>query len=193
MSESLLPGGSEPSSSRGNGQFVAVVVIAVIVVAVIGVLVGALWGRTSTDAGPVAPTTPSVPPTPPGPTPDDSPTGPSPDTSPTSPSPDVSPTTPSGEFPPAPASNQQVSKKWAVGNWRITNTGGVIGMEATLTNRAARTRSGDLTMYLYVEGEPLAQLGAVVSDVPAGAAIPVTFTSDDPWGPGTKTLLLVAG
>ncbi len=86
-----------------------------------------------------------------------------------------------------------MSKKWAVGNWRITNTGGVIGMEATVTNRAAKTRSSELTMYLYVDGEPLAQLGAVVTDVPAGAAIPVTFTSDDPWGPGTKTLLLVAG
>lgn len=192
MSEPLLPGGAERPRSGGNGQFVAVVVIAVIVVAVIGVLVGALWGRSGTDAGPARPATPGAPTTPAGPTPDGAPTTPGPDRSPTSPTPYVTPTTPSGEFPPAPASSQQVSKKWAVGNWRITNTGGVIGMQATVTNRAAKTRSGELTMYLYVDGVPLARLGAVVTDVPAGASLPVTFTSDDTWGPGTKTLLLVA-
>lgn len=163
-----------------------------VVAAVLGLLVGAVWGLRSRDtppsAGPTHPVSPG--PTPSTPT---TPTTPSVPTSPTTPTPPTSPTPPpDGSFPPAPPSSQQTSHGWHVGPWRITNTGGVIGMEATVTNKLTATRSADLTVFLYVDGQPLAAVHATVSEVAGGAAIPVIFTSTDKWGPGTKTLLLVA-
>lgn len=191
--ESLLPGASPTRPERSSGPpFTLVVLAALVVAAVIGLLAGAVWGLSGQNAatpGPVLPPasdstggtastpaapTPSVPPPTPGPT-----------------TPAPTPTLPNG-FPPAPQGNQQTSNDWHVGKWRITNTAGVIGMVTTLTNRAPTTRSGSFTMYLYINGAPLATLTAAASDVAAGVAQELTFVSTDRWGPGSKTLLFVA-
>ncbi len=194
--DSLLPGaGHVDPPRRGSGpSFVVVALAALLVAGVIGLLLGAVWALRDRGGAATTGTNGGVPvvPTPSGTTP--SPSGPSPSVTPSrspSGSPSQSPTA-TGDFPPAPASSQQTSKKWHVGNWRITNTGGVIGMEATVTNGAKKARSGHLTMFLYVDGAPLARLTATVTDLGAGASTGVTFTSEDKWGPGTKTLLLVA-
>jgi hypothetical protein len=61
-----------------------------------------------------------------------------------------------------------------------------------LTNAASSVRSGTFTIYLFADGKPLAILTAAASAVPAKGSQPISFTSNDKWGPGTKTLVLVA-
>lgn len=193
---SLLPGGASDDGRgrRTGGSFGLIAAGGLVAAVVLGLAGGALWGLSG-RSGSVTPGGPGVPVVAPSDgarTPSPSATGPTtpvPDSTPDSPS--ASPTLPGG-FPPAPASSQQVSKKWAVGNWRITNTGGRIGMDAMVTNGAGKPRAAQLTMYLYVSGTPLARLTATVPEMGAKASGPVTFTSTDSWGPGTKTLLLVA-
>ena len=199
--EPLLPGAGPVTERvrvpRRGPSFVVIAAVGLGVAAVIGLLLGAVWGLSSQQVAP-----PAAAPVVPAPSGSDhsSPTGPGPSQpgpsqpGPSQPGPDQpspSEVVPGG-YPAAPASSQQTSRKWHVGSWRITNTGGTIGMQATVTNSAARARSGSFTMYLYVDGQPLATLTGSAADVPAGGSVPVTFGSTDAWGPGTKTLLFVA-
>jgi hypothetical protein len=190
--DSLLPGGA-PDDGRGRrtgGSFGLVAAGGLVAAVVVGLAVGALWGLSGRPASVVStgPSSPVSTPSDGGQTPSPSTTGPTPDDSE---SPSDEPTSPDG-YPPAPAANSQTSHRWHVGNWRITNTDGRIGMEATVTNTAAKARAAELTMYLYVSGTPLARLTATVPEMAGHASGPVTFSSTDSWGPGTKTLLLEA-
>lgn len=185
----LLPGADSGVSARRarSGSFGLVAAGGLVAAVVLGLGAGALWGlngRPSVVVAPVTSPAPTLPTSPVVVSPGRTPTGPS--------SPSVGPTLPGG-YPPAPAASSQTSRRWHVGSWRITNTDGHIGMQATVTNGAGRPRAAALTMYLYVAGTPLARLVADVPELAAHASTSVTFTSTDPWGPGTKTLLLVAG
>ena len=45
-------------------------------------------------------------------------------------------------------------------------------------------------LYVYIGGQLVATTTTVVTDVPAGATVPVHCSGSDPWKPGDKVLLL---
>jgi len=180
--------------SRGSMPAGAIVAAALAITAVVGVIAGAVWGQigpggpsASSTAGPTstgsADGTASAPPSDTG--------APSPSTgdatSGSSGSPAVSPT---GAAPSAPATTTTSADSWRLGSWRITTTGGTLGVDTTARNTATGTRSATLVLYVYVNNALIATTTAVVTDVPAGATVPVHFAGTDPWQPGQKVLLL---
>lgn len=180
----------------------AIIVVALAVATVLGLIVGAVWGQSGDHAAPTpAPTTVSPSPTTASPAPTDTATPTPTGATPTSPTPtgststSSSPTnspgpTPTGSAPPAPATTTTVADGWRLGPWRITTTGGTLGVDTTCRNTATGTRSANLVLYVYVNGTLIATTTATVTDVAAGATVPVHFSSTDPWKPGTKVLLL---
>ncbi|MFN8169713.1 MAG: hypothetical protein U0S36_13140 [Candidatus Nanopelagicales bacterium] len=178
-------------SSSGQMPVAAVVALAVALAAVVGLIAGALWGLSGGGSGSSASGTPTPAPTSASPT--SSPTT-SPSESPTSSSPSPSGSTPApvptGSAPPAPPATQTSAEGWRLGSWRITNTGGTLGVTTTARNIRTETRSADLILYVYVDGELIATTTATVTDVPSGGTVPVQFTGTDPWKPGQKVLLL---
>jgi len=182
-----------PSRDRGAMSAGAIVVVSVAIAAVIGLIAGAVWGQVSRNAASNPSATSAAPAT------SDS-TTPSPTTSsgtPTdsgSPSSSVTPTatgaSPTGAAPAAPATTTTSADGWRLGSWKITNTAGTLGVDTTARNTATGTRSATLVLYVYVNGALIATTTAVVTDVAAGATVPVHFAGTDPWQPGTKVLLL---
>jgi len=79
-----------------------------------------------------------------------------------------------------------------LGSWKILNNAGKLAVETTARNTTSGTRSADLILYVYVDGQPIATTSLHVSDVAAGATVPATFTGTDTWKAGSKVLLLVA-
>lgn len=170
----------------------AALVAAVVAVAVVvGLIAGAVWGLAGSSHGPTpAPTTASPSPT----TPSPAPTTGSPSPAPTSASPQPTSTTPApsptGSAPPAPATTSTVVPGWRLGAWKITNTGGTLGVDTTARNTGTATAGASFVLYVYVDGALIATTFATVTDVPAGGSVPVHFAGSDPWKPGTKILLL---
>ncbi len=176
----------------------AIVAAALAITAVVGLIVGAIWGQiggdvpSSTTPAPTAVVTPSTPAT--SATPDVTATDgatPAPSASDGTPSGSLSPAaSPTGSAPPAPATTTTSADGWRLGSWKITTTGGTLGVDTTARNTTTGTRSATLVLYVYVNGALIATTTAVVTDVPAGGTVPVHFAGTDPWQPGTKILLL---
>lgn len=189
-------------NDRGAMSTAAIIVVAVLITAVVGLIAGAVWGQAGHGTPDSSPTTPAPTSDSGSPSPSDTATptqsgSSTPTGSSTSPSPTGtgSPTngpgpTPTGSAPPAPATTTTVADGWRLGPWRITQTGGNLGVDTTCRNTATGTRSANLVLYVYVNGQLIATTTATVSNVPAGATIPVHFSSTDPWKPGQKVLLL---
>jgi hypothetical protein len=176
----------------------AIVAAALAITAVVGLIVGAIWGQiggdapSSTTPAPTVVVTPSIPAT--SATPD---TTASDGVTPTASATDVTPSgsgspaaSPTGSAPPAPATTTTSADGWRLGSWKVTNTGGTLGIDTTARNTTTGTRSATLVLYVYVNGALIATTTAVVTDVPAGGTVPVHFAGTDPWQPGTKVLLL---
>jgi hypothetical protein len=175
----------------------AIIAVALAIAAVVGLIVGAIWGQSggadttpptssasSTTAAPTADVGSSTPAAPDTAVPTPSVTDGTPsDTG----SPAASPT---GSAPPAPATTTTSADGWRLGSWKVTNTGGTLGIDTTARNTATGTRSATLVLYVYVNGALIATTTAVVTDVPAGGTVPVHFAGTDPWQAGTKILLL---
>ena len=167
----------------------AMVGVALVLAIVVGLIVGAVWGLSGStpDAAPTAPGTSSA-------TAAASPTGqPSRSSTPSASSPAASTPAPppaTGAAPPAPDTTDTSDDGWRLGSWRITNSGGVLGVDTTARNTSTGTRSADLVLYVYVDGRHIATTTARVTDVPAGGTVPVQFTGSDPLAPGQKVLLL---
>jgi hypothetical protein len=175
----------------------AIVAVALAVTAVVGLIVGAIWGQMGGDApsvtpaptAVVTPTTPSASAAPTGTAPGDA--SPTPSTTGGTPTDTGSPAaSPTGSAPPAPATTTTSADGWRLGSWRITTTGGTLGVDTTARNTTTGTRSATLVLYVYVNGALIATTTAVVTDVPAGGTVPVHFAGTDPWQAGTKILLL---
>ncbi len=171
----------------------AIVVVSLVLAALLGLAIGAVWGLAGGSGSPSASasrtSTPTTGPTTPKPTSDAS-TGTSTDPTPTESS---APPTAPGSVPPAPDTTTTSADGWRLGSWRITNTAGALGVDTTARNTSTGTRSADLILYVYVNGEHIATTTARVTDVPAGETVPVSFTGNDPWKAGTKILLLQVG
>jgi predicted Ser/Thr protein kinase len=97
-----------------------------------------------------------------------------------------------GDAPPAPGSDQLRSGDWLLESYRLDNTDGGLVVSGTVRNRGAATASADLTVWVYLGDQSLGSVATTVSDVPAGAAVPVTMTGDAVWKPGQKVVLLEA-
>ena len=170
----------------------AIVLVSLAIAAVVGLIAGAVWGQTgsrgsssSSSSPPAVASTPDT----------SASSSPSADTS-ASTTPTVAPTgatptgaSPTGAAPAAPATTSTSADGWRLGSWRITNVGS-LGVDSTARNTATGTRSATLVLYVYVNGALIATTTAVVTDVPAGATVPVHFAGTDPWQAGTKILLL---
>ncbi len=178
------------SHDRGSMPAGAIVLVSLAIAAVVGLIAGAVWGQTgsrgSTSSSPTTGTT----------TPDSSastsptsgaPAATTPPSTPTSAAPTGA--SPTGVAPAAPATTTTSADSWRLGSWRITNTGS-LGVDTTARNTATGTRSATLVLYVYVNGALIATTTTVVTDVPAGATVPVHFAGTDPWQAGTKILLL---
>ncbi len=172
----------------------ALVAVALVIAAVVGLIAGGVWGQignhTATPTGePTSTASTSSPaatsgspsqsatttPTPPTSTPSGT-TGPGP--------------TPTGAAPSAPATTTTVVDGWRLGAWKITTTGGTLGVDTTARNTGTATSSANLVLYVYINGALIATTTATVTDVAAGASVPVHFSGSDPWKPGQKVLLL---
>jgi hypothetical protein len=97
------------------------------------------------------------------------------------------------DAPPAPTEDQLRSGDWLLETYRLDNTDDGLVVSGTVRNRGTTTGSADLTTWVYEGGESLGSVSTAVSDVPAGAAVPVTMTGDAIWRPGQKIVLLEAG
>ena len=97
------------------------------------------------------------------------------------------------DAPPAPAEDQLRSGDWFLETYRLDNTDDGLVISGTVRNRGTTTGSADLTTWFYEGGESLGSVSTTVSDVPAGAAVPVTMTGDAIWRPGQQVVLLEAG
>lgn len=171
----------------------ALVVVSLVLAALAGLAVGAVWGLSGGSSPSASPSRTSTPTTSttatPRPTADSSGT---PSAEPTR-SQSSAPPTATGSVPAAPATTTTSADGWRLGSWRITNTGGAIGVDTTARNTSTGTRSADLILFIYVNGEHIATTTARVTDVPAGETVPVQFTSSDAWKAGQKVLLLQVG
>lgn len=171
----------------------AIVVVSLVLAALLGLAIGAVWGLAGGSGSPSASasrtSTPTTGPTTPKPS-SDATTGTSTDPTPTESS---APPTAPGSVPPAPDTTTTSADGWRLGSWRITNTAGALGVDTTARNTSTGTRSADLILYVYVNGEHIATTTARVTDVPAGETVPVSFAGTDPWKAGTKILLLQVG
>jgi hypothetical protein len=96
------------------------------------------------------------------------------------------------DAPPAPADDQLRSGDWFLETYRLDNTDEGLVVSGTVRNRGNSTGSADLTTWVYESGESLGSVSTTVTDVPAGAAVPVTMTGDAIWRPGQKVVLLEA-
>ncbi len=186
----------------------AVAAIAVSIAAVVGLLGGAIWAQVGSrqatpGASSAAPSSYTDTPAPGASTETgspsesaslDSPPESSPSSTPASTSTDPTSaiTTPTGTIPSAPATTSTSADGWRLGSWKILNLSGKLAVETTARNTTSGTRSADLVVYVYVDGQPVATTTAHVSDVAAGATVPVSFTGTDAWKAGSKVLLLVA-
>lgn len=194
---------SRSRGSRGSMPTGAVVAVALALTAVVGLIIGAVWGQTGgRGAAPSSSASSTPPPTDtssaPAPSSSDS-TAPAPSTSdsgsPSSPATTGAPVTsapppPTGPAPAAPATTITSADGWRLGSWKVTNTGGTLGIDTTARNTATGTRSATLVLYVYVNGTLIATTTAAVTDVPAGGTVPVHFAGTDPWQAGSKVLLL---
>ncbi len=171
----------------------AIVVVSLVLAAMLGLAIGAVWGLSGGSSSPSATPTRTTSPTTGATTP--APTSGSSSSTATPPRPTDSspPPTATGSVPPAPATTTTSADGWRLGSWRITNTAGALGVETTARNTSTGTRSADLILFVYVNGDHIATTTTRVTDVPAGGTVPVTFTGTDPWKAGTKILLLQVG
>lgn len=170
----------------------ALVAVSLVLAVLAGLAIGAVWGLadgSSPSATPTRTSTPGITTPAPGPTSGSSRPTTSAPAEPTGSTSSAPPTAP-GSAPPAPATTTTSADGWRLGSWRITNTAGAIGVDTTARNTSTGTRSADLILYIYVDGEYIATTTARVTDVPAGETVPVQFTSSDPWKAGQKVLLL---
>jgi hypothetical protein len=85
-----------------------------------------------------------------------------------------------------------VSGDWLLESYRLDNTAEGLVVSGTVRNRGGATASADLVVWVYVDGTSLGSVTGTVSDVPAGAAVPVTMRGDAIWRPGQKVVLLEA-
>ena len=174
----------------------ALVAVSLVLAALAGLAVGAVWGLSggsSPTASPSRTTTATTSgATTPGPTTGSPGSSGSSSARPTQ-SATSAPPTATGSVPAAPATTTTSADGWRLGSWRITNTAGAIGVDTTARNTSTGTRSADLILFIYVNGEHIATTTARVTDVPAGETVPVQFTSADPWKAGQKVLLLQVG
>lgn len=183
------------SGDRGSMPAGAIVLVSLAIAAVVGLIAGAIWGqvgtRGSTSSTSSSPTTGATS-TSTSAAPSTSPTSGTESSTPSSPPTSAAPTgaSPTGAAPAAPATTTTSADGWRLGSWRITNTGGTLGVDSTARNTATGTRSATLVLYVYVNGALIATTTAVVTDVQAGATVPVHFAGTDPWQAGTKILLL---
>ena len=175
----------------------AIVLVALAITAVLGLIAGAVWGQIGRGSSSASPTTTPTAVVSPTGTASSSPSdtgSPSPSTSDASPTGSVVPTViPAGSAPPAPATTTTSADGWRLGSWKVTNTGGTLGIDTTARNTATGTRSATLILYVYVNGVHIATTTAVVTDVTSGATVPVHFAGTDPWQAGQKVLLLATG
>jgi len=170
----------------------ALVVVALLIAAVIGLVAGGVWGQIGNHSATPQPTSTSSTgtPAPSSPSPSQSSTS-TPTTPTTSPSGTTGPgPTPTGAAPSAPATTTTVVDGWRLGAWKITNTGGTLGVDTTARNTGTATSSANLVLYVYINGTLIATTTSTVTDVPAGASVPVHFSGADPWKSGQKVLLL---
>jgi hypothetical protein len=98
----------------------------------------------------------------------------------------------SGEAPPAPASDQLRSGDWLLESYRLDNTDEGLVVSGTVRNRGDAAASADLRVWVYLDGASLGSASTTVTDVAAGAAVPVTMRGDAVWKPGQKVVLLEA-
>jgi len=175
----------------------AIVLVALAITAVIGLIAGAVWGqigRGGSSASPSTTQTAAVSPTESASTSPSDTGSPSPSTSDATPTDSITPSvTPAGSAPPAPATTTTSADGWRLGSWKVTNSGGTLGIDTTARNTATGTRSATLILYVYVNGVHIATTTAVVTDVASGATVPVHFAGTDPWQAGQKVLLLATG
>jgi len=178
--------------SGGAISAAALVVVCVLIAAALGLIIGAVWGLSGKGGVAAPPRTRT--PTPSTPADTSTPTGTGSGTSSSTPSTPVASSTPppvvTGSAPPAPATTTTSADGWRLGSWRITTTGGTIGVDTTARNTATGTRSADLVLFVYVNGTNVATTTAHVADVPPGESVPVHFAGSDPWTAGPKVLLL---
>lgn len=171
----------------------AIVAVSLVLTALLGLAIGAVWGLSGGSSAPTATPTRTTSPTTGATTP--APTSGSSSSTAPLPSPTESSAAPTatGSVPPAPATTTTSADGWRLGSWRITNSAGALGVETTARNTSTGTRSADLILFVYVNGEHIATTTTRVTDVPAGGTVRVIFTGTDPWKVGTKILLLQVG
>jgi hypothetical protein len=97
------------------------------------------------------------------------------------------------DAPPAPTGDQLGADDWLLSRYSISQDNGNVVVNGTVVNNGAETRGTHLTVYYYVDGQPVAVATGSTGDVPAGASASVTLTSDDRWQPGQPTLLVESG
>ena len=96
------------------------------------------------------------------------------------------------DAPPAPGSDQLRSGDWLLESYRLDNTTDGLVVSGTVRNRGDATASADLLVWVYADGEPLGSVTTTVTDVAAGAVVPVTMRGDAVWKAGTKRVILEA-
>jgi tRNA A-37 threonylcarbamoyl transferase component Bud32 len=97
-----------------------------------------------------------------------------------------------GQAPPAPSSDQLRSGDWVLMTYRFDNTADGMIVSGTVRNAGGESGSADLTTWVYQGTESLGSVSTTVTDVPAGATVPVTMSGDAVWKPGAKKVLLEA-
>ncbi|HPE13014.1 MAG: protein kinase [Candidatus Nanopelagicales bacterium] len=110
----------------------------------------------------------------------------SPDTSQEAPAPDA------GQAPAFPGSNQLRSGDWLLSQYSIGQDNGKLTVDGTVVNSGDEAASTDLTVYYYIDGEPVAVATGSTGKVAAGGSTQVTLTSDDAWQPGNPVLVVEA-
>ncbi len=96
------------------------------------------------------------------------------------------------DAPPAPSDDQLRDGDWLLETYRLDNTDSGLVVSGTVRNTGDAAASADLTTWVYLGSESLGSVATTLTDVPAGASVPVTMTGDGVWKPGQKVVLLQA-
>jgi len=163
--------------------------IAVVTVAALGLMIGAFWSMTSgtgffsnQDSGDLA-ASDSV---------EEPQQQPQPQASssntPKQQTPTPTPTPSQTQTPPAPSSNELVSGQWLMSPYAILKDDNKLIISGTLQNRSQEKKSGEVRVFVYVNGQAVAAGTDEVVDVAPGGAVDLFMPTGQEWVPGNKVL-----
>ncbi len=96
------------------------------------------------------------------------------------------------DAPADPGADQLRSGNWLLSRYSISQDNGKLVINGTVQNSGNKAASTDLTVFYYIDGEPVAVATGSTGEVPAGGSAQVTLTSDDDWQPGNPNLVVEA-